>query len=84
MLSDGETRTVCWDRWFSHLLIAVGCFGVLGLAILWLTQDLARYIGVVLEDGDYLNDWLTHLPEGLQGAVLAFGKLLAGAIGPIA
>lgn len=41
-------------------------------------QSLGKYIGAVLEDGDYLNDWITHLPEPIQPAVEAIGKFIAG------
>jgi TP901 family phage tail tape measure protein len=40
-------------------------------------KSFGRYIGAVLEDGDYLNDWLTHLPEAIQPVVQAFGGLVA-------
>lgn len=39
--------------------------------------DFGRYIGAVLEDGDTLNDWLTHLPEGIQPFVQAIGEAVA-------
>ncbi len=39
------------------------------------------YIGFVLESGDPLNDWLTHLPEPIQPAVLALGQLVAAVSG---
>jgi len=38
---------------------------------------LSKYILAVVEDGDYLNDWLTHLPEPIQGVVKAIGKVIA-------
>lgn len=36
---------------------------------------LGRYISAVLDHGDPLNDWLTHLPAGMQGAVETGGRL---------
>ncbi len=36
----------------------------------------AKYIGAILEDGDYLNDWLTHLPKPIQDVVLAFHNIV--------
>lgn len=40
-------------------------------------RSFGDYIGAVLEDGDYLNDWLTHLPESVQPAAEAFGRFVA-------
>lgn len=40
-------------------------------------RSFGNYIGAVLEDGDYLNDWLTHLPESVQPAAEAFGRFVA-------
>jgi len=36
-----------------------------------------QYIQAVLEDGDYLNDWITHLPDSLQPAVIALGQFIS-------
>lgn len=44
-------------------------------------RSFANYIGAVLEDGDYLNDWLTHLPDPIQPAVQALGQLVAAFAG---
>ena len=38
---------------------------------------LIAYFQAVLEDGDYLNDWLTHLPGPIQIAVAAIGRIIA-------
>ncbi len=40
-------------------------------------QSFGSYIGAVVEDGDYLNDWLTHLPEAAQPAAESFGRFVA-------
>lgn len=40
-------------------------------------QSLGLYMMAVVEDGDYMNDWLTHLPESVQGPVMAIGQLTA-------
>ena len=37
----------------------------------------SQYLIAVFEDGDYLNDWLTHMPEAVQPAVLALGQVVA-------
>lgn len=34
-----------------------------------------KYIQAVLEDGDMMNDWLTHLPEVLQPIVMMLGQV---------
>lgn len=39
--------------------------------------NLLRYVAFTLSEGDYLNDWLTHLPAGWQPVVLEIGKQLA-------
>jgi len=40
-------------------------------------EAFAQYLTAVFEDGDYLNDWLTHMPEAVQPAVLALGQVVA-------
>lgn len=46
-------------------------------------QAFGSYLAAVAQDGDYLNDWLTHLPEPIQPAVQALGQLVA-AVGGLA
>lgn len=42
-------------------------------------QVILAYIMAVIQDGDYLNDWLTHLVDpGLRMIVQFLGILLAG------
>lgn len=54
-----------------------------GIAISELSKFLpvllafGQYVIAVVEDGDTLNDWLTHLPEGLQPFALMIGNLIA-------
>jgi hypothetical protein len=43
--------------------------------------DILRYLMVVLVDGDWLNDWLTHVPAELQPHLLEVGKFIAQSIG---
>lgn len=38
-----------------------------------------EYVKLVVEDGDTLNDWLTHLPESFQPAAEAFGNFIVRA-----
>ena len=40
--------------------------------------DMARYFAIVITDGDWLNDWLTHLPTELAPHVIEVGKFIAG------
>jgi len=39
--------------------------------------NLGRYFKAVWEDGDYLNDWITHLPGWLQDGVAVIGQILS-------
>jgi TP901 family phage tail tape measure protein len=39
-------------------------------------QNFWRYITDVIETGDTLNDWLSHLPESLQGVAQALGNVV--------
>jgi len=41
---------------------------------------LREYFVAVVDDGDYLNDWLTHLPESLQPATQWFGNLVSATL----
>jgi hypothetical protein len=36
---------------------------------------LGKYFRAVLQDGDYLNDWLTHLPKEMRKVVQTIGEL---------
>lgn len=42
---------------------------------------LVYYFAAVLADGDYLNDWLTHLPTMLRPIVEMLGYVLATVTG---
>jgi hypothetical protein len=44
-------------------------------------QALILYLYYTALDGDWANDWLTHMPEGLQPTVQALGQLLAATMG---
>ncbi|WP_242161786.1 phage tail tape measure protein [Bacillus cereus group sp. BfR-BA-01522] len=37
-------------------------------------NPLANYFNAIFEDGDYLNDWITHIPESIRDAVRDIGK----------
>lgn len=41
---------------------------------------LALYLSAILADGDYANDWLTHLPRAVRPLVRALGHRLALAL----
>lgn len=45
--------------------------------IINLFSSLGNYFRAVVEDGDYLNDWLTHLPAWLQPVVEWLGQAVA-------
>jgi TP901 family phage tail tape measure protein len=45
--------------------------------IINLFSSLGSYFRAVVEDGDYLNDWLTHLPAWLQPVVEWLGQAIA-------
>ena len=38
---------------------------------------LTKYFDAIREDGDWMNDWLTHLPKQYRTMVLEMGKTLA-------
>ncbi|MGE6850781.1 hypothetical protein ACQKGB_27365 [Bacillus tropicus] len=39
--------------------------------------DLSKYLFWTAVDGDYLNDWITHLPKGFQDAAQKIGESVA-------
>jgi phage-related protein len=39
---------------------------------------LIGYFRFVIQDGDYLNDFLTHLPDSIQPIVKSIGELISG------
>lgn len=43
----------------------------------WVTT-LGKYFRIVGEDGDYLNDYLSNLPDWLQGIVEPIGQVIGG------
>lgn len=38
---------------------------------------LLRYFGVVFVEGDWLNDWLTWLPDEIAQAAVVIGQWIA-------
>lgn len=40
-----------------------------------------NYVAAVLDDGDYLNDWLTHMDPVCRPVVLQVGRRMAGVSG---
>ncbi len=46
-----------------------------------LIEAIHNYILAILDDGDWLNDWLTHVPAGLSRLLMLFGQVLANALG---
>ena len=39
--------------------------------------DLIKYFAFTISEGDYLNDWVTHLDVSIQPSVLIIGKWLS-------
>ncbi|HDR7790290.1 TPA: carbamoyl-phosphate synthase large subunit [Bacillus paranthracis] len=39
--------------------------------------SMGKYLYYTALDGDYFNDWVTHLPESWQGAAMAMGQSIA-------
>jgi hypothetical protein len=37
-------------------------------------EYLQRYINAIIEDGDWKNDWLTHLPKTMRNTVMNWGQ----------
>lgn len=73
-LSSGDAQA--WaERTAGAIKTVLGALGSLADTVL----ALPRYFQAVLDDGDYMNDWLTHLPEPIRGVVEAFGALITGA-----
>ena len=60
-------------------LVAVALGAVVAAALMGndTFNTLTKYIRAVLKDGDYLNDWLTHLPEPMRGVVRIAGMFVA-------
>lgn len=40
-------------------------------------EPLGQYFLGIVSDGDYMNDWITHLPESIQGPVQQIGEKFA-------
>lgn len=39
---------------------------------------LGKYFLAIVEDGDYMNDWITHLPKSIQEPIQRAGEVFAG------
>ena len=61
----------------NFLSLAEATTGINFTGIIGGLSSFGSYIGAVIEDGDYMNDWLTHLPESIQPATEAFGRFVA-------
>lgn len=46
-----------------------------------LAYILYCYVSAIVQDGDYLNDWRTHLPDWMRSGVEAVGYALSLALG---
>lgn len=38
---------------------------------------IGKYFKAVTVDGDYMNDWITHVPDGIRDMVMKIGKFLS-------
>jgi len=48
-----------------------------------LLKALINYLWIVVTDGDWANDWLTHLPMAMRQEVETFGRILARMIADV-
>jgi hypothetical protein len=46
-----------------------------------LLLNLLRYLSYVVVDGDWLNDWLTHMPAGMEPYAIEMGKAVQAIFG---
>ena len=69
MVASAALRTA-WENDFLGMRTALSGF-------IEAIGSLGQYFVAVVEDGDYLNDWLTHLPEWMRPAVEWTGRLSA-------
>lgn len=59
---------------FAPLFKNLSIFANVGLkGVLDKLDPLIKYFQLVFEDGDHLNDWLTHMPESIRPFVQALG-----------
>lgn len=61
-------------NWFGIQQVVENVVDTIGPVI----STLGDYFRIVVDDGDYLNDFLTHLPDGLQAPVQFIGQLITG------
>jgi hypothetical protein len=43
--------------------------------------SMIKYFAAIVVDGDYLNDWVTHLPEVIRPDIIEMGQALAQMFG---
>lgn len=41
------------------------------------SDPIKKYFTAIQEDGDWLNDWLTHMPKQIRSTIQEMGKMLA-------
>lgn len=75
----GLLATVIMNNWapISSFFTDVwrGITRTIGEAITWVSA-LGKYFGMVIDEGDPLNDWLTHLPVPMRGVVQGIGEMI--------
>ncbi|WP_346275200.1 MULTISPECIES: hypothetical protein [Bacillus cereus group] len=63
---------------YSVLENTLGAFNNSAINGMMNNNPLRSYFEAILEDGDYLNDWITHLPVDMRDALKKVGKELEG------
>lgn len=46
-----------------------------------MVEAILRYLMFVIEDGDELNDWITHVPEWMQPILILIGTIIQAILG---
>ncbi|WP_428830831.1 phage tail tape measure protein [Bacillus wiedmannii] len=63
---------------FSALENTINRFNSNNLSGMMNNSPLRKYFEAIFEDGDYLNDWITHLPVDMRDELKKVGKELEG------
>jgi hypothetical protein len=44
-------------------------------------MSLILYFAAIMIDGDWMNDWITHLPAMIRPVIMQIGQILAFVVG---
>lgn len=69
----GEQMLPIQEKW---LELQAAVVTVIAEQVIPTIENFVKYIQMVLENGDTLNDYLANLPEPLQGVAKAFGEVV--------